>query len=219
MNKFDGVIFDMDGLLFDTELVYYESTQKIADEMGIPYTKELYMDFIGVSDEEVKEHYHQIYQEFGKEKVDEFIRRSYEDTYKVFASGGVPLKDGVLELLDYLDQAKIPRVVASSNVRSAIELLLSKAGIQDRFSGILSAEDVTRAKPDPEIFKKAAAFLGTKPEKTLVLEDSKHGIMAANTAGIPVIMIPDLIEPTPEIQTKTLEIFDSLKKIPSYLSK
>ncbi|MHC5228352.1 HAD family hydrolase [Enterococcus sp. LJL99] len=219
MNKFEGVIFDMDGLLFDTELVYYESTQKIADEMGIPYTKELYMDFIGVSDEEVKAHYHQIYQEHGKETVDEFIRRSYEDTYQVFASGAVPLKDGVLELLDYLDQAQIPRVVASSNVRSAIELLLSNAEIQDRFSGILSAEDVTRAKPDPEIFNKAVDFLGTKPEKTLVLEDSKHGISAAKAAGIPVIMIPDLIEPTPEIETKTLAIFDSLKKVPSYLAK
>lgn len=219
MNKFDGVIFDMDGLLFDTELVYYESTQKVADEMCIPYTKELYMDFIGVSDEEVKEHYHQIYQEHGEETINEFIRRAYEDTYEVFASGAVSLKEGVLELLDYLDQAEIPRVVASSNVRTAIELLLTKAGIHDRFSGIISAEDVTRAKPDPEIFNKAVALLGTEPEKTLVLEDSKHGISAANDAGIPVIMIPDLIEPTPEIKAKTLEIFDTLKKVPSYLSK
>ena len=219
MNKFDGVIFDMDGLLFDTELVYYESTQKVADEMCIPYTKELYMDFIGVSDEEVKEYYHQIYQEHGEETINEFIRRAYEDTYEVFASGAVSLKEGVLELLDYLDQAEIPRVVASSNVQTAIELLLTKAGIHDRFSGIISAEDVTRAKPDPEIFNKAVALLGTEPEKTLVLEDSKHGISAANDAGIPVIMIPDLIEPTPEIKAKTLEIFDTLKKVPSYLSK
>lgn len=219
MNKFDGVIFDMDGLLFDTELVYYESTQKVADEMGIPYTKELYMDFIGVSDEEVKEHYHQIYQEHGEETVNEFIRRAYEETYQVFASGAVSLKEGVLELLDYLDKAEIPRVVASSNVRTAIELLLTKAGIQDRFSGIISAEDVIRAKPDPEIFNKAVALLATQPEKTLVLEDSKHGISAAKDAGIPVIMIPDLIEPTPEIKAKTLEVFDTLKKVPSYLSK
>lgn len=219
MNNVEGVIFDMDGLLFDTEVVYYRSTQKVADEMGIPYSKERHMNFIGVSDEEVKAHYHQIYRRYGEERVDEFIRRAYEDTYQVFVSGVVPLKEGVIELLDYLDQAEIPRVVASSNVRTVIELLLTKAGIKERFSGIISAEDVTYAKPDPEIFNKAVTVLATNPEKTLILEDSAHGISAANVAGIPVIMIPDLIEPTSEIQVKTLKIFDSLKKVPNYLSK
>ena len=219
MKKFEGVIFDMDGLLFDTELVYYEATQKIADEMKIPYTKERYMEFIGVSDEEVKNHYHQIYHEYGKETVNEFIRRAYEETYRVFASETVPLKDGVLELLDYLEHEEIPFVIASSNVRTAIELLLTKVDILDRFSGIISSEDVIRAKPDPEIFNKAVTFLNTPPEKTLILEDSKHGILAAKSAGIPVIMIPDLIEPTPDLQVHTLEIFDSLKEVPIYLSK
>lgn len=152
----------MDGLLFDTELIYYESTQKIADAMNFPYSKEVYLQFLGVSDEEVQENYHRIYQDFGKEKVDEFIQRSYDDTYQVFESGKVPLKDGVLELLNFLDQQEIPRIVASSNVRPAIELLLDGAGIKERFSGIISANDVSRAKPDPEIFQKHSLILGQK---------------------------------------------------------
>lgn len=219
MKKIDGVIFDMDGLLFDTELIYYQSTQKIADAMNFPYSKEVYLEFLGVSDEEVQENYHRIYQDFGKEKVDEFIQRSYDDTYQVFESGGVPLKEGVLELLDFLDQEEIPRIVASSNVRPAIELLLDGAGIKERFSGIVSAEDVTRAKPDPEIFQKALANLGTKADNTLIFEDSFHGVTAADAAGIPVIMVPDLLAPTNEIKDKTLEIFESLTQVPAYLKK
>lgn len=207
----------MDGLLFDTELIYYESTQKIADAMNFPYSKEVYLQFLGVSDEEVQENYHRIYQDFGKEKVDEFIQRSYDDTYQVFESGKVPLKDGVLELLNFLDQQEIPRIVASSNVRPAIELLLDGAGIKERFSGIISANDVSRAKPDPEIFQKALAHLGTKAANTLIFEDSFHGVTAAEAAGIPVIMVPDLLAPTDEIKEKTLEIFESLTQVPAYL--
>ncbi|MBL1228880.1 HAD family phosphatase [Enterococcus sp. BWB1-3] len=217
MNKFDGVIFDMDGLLFDTEMIYYDSSQKVADEMGFPYTKELYLQFLGVSDEEVWENYHRIYQDFGRETVDEFIRRSYADTISMFESGQVQLKEGVFELLDFLEESNIPKLVASSNVRPAIELLLENAGIRDRFHRIVSAEDVSRAKPDPEIFQKAVSFLGTHPEKTLVLEDSSHGVNAAYAAGIPVIMIPDLLQPDEDLKGKALQIFDSLLDVPNYL--
>jgi len=199
--------------------VYYESTQKTADSLGFTYSKELYLEFLGVSDEEVQDNYHRIFKQHGKDKVNEFIERSYEETYQMMNTGQVPLKEGVLELLDYLDQQEIPRIVASSNVRPAIEMLLKQSKIDTRFLGIISSEDVKKAKPDPEIFIKATEFLGTTPKKTLVLEDSFHGISAANAAGNPVIMVPDLLEPTKEIQSKTLGIFESLTCIPSYLSK
>ncbi|MHC5218498.1 HAD family hydrolase [Enterococcus sp. LJL128] len=218
MKKFDGVIFDMDGLLFDTEMIYYQSSQKIADIMGFTYTKELYLEFLGVSDEEVQENYHRIFEAHGKEKVEEFIQRSYADTLAAFKAGQVPMKPGVIELLDYLEENNIPKIVASSNVRPAIELLLENAGISDRFQQIVSAEDVSRAKPDPEIFQKAAGLLGTKLEKTLVLEDSSHGVNAAYAAGIPVIMIPDLLQPDEELKVKTLKVLNSLNDVPTYLS-
>lgn len=219
MKKIDGVIFDMDGLLFDTEMIYYQSQQKIADEMNFPYTQELYLDFVGVSDEEVQASYQELFREFGKEQVNLFIKRSYEETYRVFEAGEVPLKDGVLDLLDYLEKVNIPKVVASSNVRPIILLLLEKAGIRERFSAIISAEEVQRAKPDPEIFIKALEALGTTAEHTLVFEDSFHGVTAANQAQIPVIMIPDLILPTPTIEAQTQKILTSLKEVPAYLAK
>ncbi|MGK0550944.1 HAD family hydrolase [Enterococcus faecalis] len=219
MTKIDGVIFDMDGLLFDTELIYYRSTQKIADAMGFPYSKATYLQFLGVSDAEVFENYQQMFQSFGETAVAEFLRQISADTHREFASGNVPLKEGVLDVLEELDQAGVPRVVASSNLRPTIELLLDGAGIKGRFSGIISAEDVQRAKPDPEIFNKARHFLGTAAERTLIFEDSFHGVTAAYKAGIPVIMVPDLIEPTPEIQQKTVTILNSLKEAPAYLKQ
>lgn len=217
MTKFDGIIFDMDGLLFDTEMIYYQSTQKIADQLGFPYSKELYLNFLGVSDEEVQENYHRIFKDYGKEKVTEFIDLSYADTIQEFEKGNVPLKKGAKELLVFLEEQNIPRVVASSNVRPAIELLLENAGIRSYFDTIISAEDVSRAKPDPEIFQKAVAHLQTENHRTLVLEDSEHGVTAAYQAGIPVIMVPDLLEPSEELKSKTLTVVESLYEIPSLI--
>lgn len=83
--KYNAVIFDMDGLLFDTELVYYEASQVVADRMGFPYDKDLYLKFLGVSDEEVWANYHMIFAEFGKTSVQRFIDDSYQETLERFS--------------------------------------------------------------------------------------------------------------------------------------
>lgn len=124
--KVNAVIFDMDGLLFDTEIVYYEASQTVADWMGFPYDKDLYLRFLGVSDEEVWANYHTIFASFGRETVQKFIDDSYQETLDRFALGQVELKPGVLEFLKFLEEKDIPKVVASSNQRHVIELLLEK---------------------------------------------------------------------------------------------
>lgn len=176
MKKFNGVIFDMDGLLFDTETIYYETQQAAADQFGLPFDKNIYARYIGVGDEEVWEDLHKVYAQHGKQTVDAFIEKSWGDAKERFFAGLVDLKPGVIELLDYLEEQKIPKIVASSNVRPVIESLLNHAQIRDYFVDIVSADDVSRAKPDPEIFLKALEKLGTKAAETLVLEDSKNGI-------------------------------------------
>lgn len=180
--NYKAVIFDMDGLLFDTEIVYYEASQMVADQMGFPYDKELYLKYLGVSDEEVWANYHQIFASFGKNNVQKFINDAYEETIRRFSLGAVQLKPGVIELLDFLEEHRIPKVVASSNQRHIIELLLEKNQLTNYFETIVSAENVKRAKPDPEIFLLAHEYLGTKKQETLVLEDSKNGILAAASA-------------------------------------
>lgn len=217
--NYKAVIFDMDGLLFDTEIVYYEASQMVADQMGFPYDKELYLTYLGVSDEEVWANYHQIFASFGKNNVQKFINDAYEETIRRFSLGAVQLKPGVIELLDFLEEHRIPKVVASSNQRHIIELLLEKNQLTNYFETIVSAENVKRAKPDPEIFLLAHEYLGTKKQETLVLEDSKNGILAAASAEIPVIMIPDLLAPSEDLQQKTLAVLSSLHEVPGYLKK
>ncbi|MDU1569597.1 MAG: HAD family phosphatase [Enterococcus hirae] len=217
--NYKAVIFDMDGLLFDTEIVYYEASQMVADQMGFPYDKELYLKYLGVSDEEVWANYHQIFASFGKNNVQKFINDAYEETIRRFSLGAVQLKPGVIELLDFLEEHRIPKVVASSNQRHIIELLLKKNQLTNYFETIVSAENVKRAKPDPEIFLLAHEYLGTKKQETLVLEDSKNGILAAASAEIPVIMIPDLLAPSEDLQQKTLAVLSSLHEVPGYLKK
>ncbi|EPD1731916.1 HAD family hydrolase [Enterococcus hirae] len=217
--NYKAVIFDMDGLLFDTEIVYYEASQMVADQMGFPYDKELYLKYLGVSDEEVWANYHQIFASFGKNNVQKFFNDAYEETIRRFSLGAVQLKPGVIELLDFLEEHRIPKVVASSNQRHIIELLLEKNQLTNYFETIVSAENVKRAKPDPEIFLLAHEYLGTKKQETLVLEDSKNGILAAASAEIPVIMIPDLLAPSEDLQQKTLAVLSSLHEVPGYLKK
>ncbi|EMF0104994.1 HAD family hydrolase [Enterococcus hirae] len=217
--NYKAVIFDMDGLLFDTEIVYYEASQMVADQMGFPYDKELYLKYLGVSDEEVWANYHQIFASFGKNNVQKFINDAYEETIRRFSLGAVQLKPGVIELLDFLEEHRISKVVASSNQRHIIELLLEKNQLTNYFETIVSAENVKRAKPDPEIFLLAHEYLGTKKQETLVLEDSKNGILAAASAEIPVIMIPDLLAPSEDLQQKTLAVLSSLHEVPGYLKK
>lgn len=215
-----GLIFDMDGLIFDSEMIYYEGTQIVADEMGIPYNKEFYLKFLGVSDEEVWAGYHQIFdEEFGADTVEDFIKRSYQKTLDLFAAGHGVLKPGVWELLRYMDEKQMPRVIASSNLRPVIDALLKNAELTEEFATIVSFEDVAKAKPDPEIFEIAQQKIGLAKEELLILEDSQNGVLAANGAGIPVVMIPDLLEPDESLRARTFAVLSSLEDMPDFLEK
>lgn len=161
-----GVIFDMDGLIFDTEQLYYAGAQAAADTFGFPYDKELYLNLLGISDEEVIMRYHELFDEkFGVDTVTAFIEAAYENTRLLFAQGKATLKPGVMELLTYLKANKIKWVIASSNQRAVIDELLEQAELTAYFSTVVSAEDVPKAKPDPAIFLAAQNLLGTKRKK------------------------------------------------------
>ncbi|BBM19261.1 HAD family hydrolase [Enterococcus malodoratus] len=217
MKKVKGIIFDMDGLLFDTESIYCDANLVVAEKYDLPFTEETYARFIGISDEEVWAELHKMFADHGKETVQKFIDESWGMAHDRFKTGNVDLKPGVHELLAYLEEKEIPRVLASSNVRPVIEILLEHAGIRDKFSDIISAEDVKFAKPDPEIFVIAADRLGIAAADGLVLEDSKNGILAAEGAGVPVVMVPDIVPPTAEIKEKTEAVLPTLHEVINFL--
>ena len=178
----------------------------VADQMGFPYDKELYLKYLGVSDEEVWANYHQIFASFGKNNVQKFINDAYEETIRRFSLGAVQLKPGVIELLDFLEEHRIPKVVASSNQRHIIELLLEKNQLTNYFETIVSAENVKRAQPDPEIFLLAHEYLGTKKQETLVLEDSKRDTCSSK-CGDPSDHDPRFVGSFRRLATKNVSSF------------
>lgn len=217
--KIKGIIFDMDGLLMDTEKIYYQATQETADNLGLPYSKETYLDFLGVADENVIKGYHELYKDYGTKAAQALIDGSYRRVETLFAQGAVQLKPGVVEILDYLDQQAVKRIVASSNQRTVIEQLLAQHGLLRRFDGIVSVEDVQNAKPDPEIFLQAQARLALPKAELLVLEDSQNGIAAAHAAEIPVILIPDLLHPSDALKRQVLTILPDLHEVIAFLQR
>lgn len=213
-----GIIFDMDGLIFDTEALVYKGNQQAADSLAIAYDKQTYLRYLGISDEEFVEKVHEDFDsEYGFDKIAEFVRRAYENSEAMFAAGLVALKPGVKELLAYLDAQGITRILASSNNREAIGRLLEQADLVAEFPVVVSADDVTRAKPDPEIFLLAAEKLALPKENLLVLEDSKHGVNAAYAAEIPVIMVPDLLGPDEALAAKTAAVLPDLLAVREWL--
>ena len=190
-----GAIFDMDGLLVDSERMYQQVWIDQANEMGI----ELGPDFInevsgtnGVLRENIiNKHFHT---DEGKAIVAENLKRGKEKLQK-----HVPLKTGVREILKFLYDQGIRIAVASSNYEDQIRSNLEKSGIAPYFDAIVSGSEITHGKPAPDIFLKAAELLGEKPGNCVVIEDSFNGIRAAKAAGMTAIMVPDQLIPDEEI--------------------
>lgn len=220
MKTINGVIFDMDGLIFDTEAIYCQSNMEAAKEYGLEgFDEAHYREEIGLSDEHAYQKYLKDYSDLPKETIDAFFKASRQKATDTFHASGAPLKAGIRELLEYLKEISVPCVVASSNTTEAIELLLDKADLRSFFKGIVSGNDVTHAKPDPEIIEKAVSLLDTLPNETIMLEDSLNGIRASYTAGVPVIMVPDLLAPCDEALEKVFSVKKDLFEVLTFIKE
>ena len=201
-----GAIFDMDGLLFDTERIFQETWHELAKERGV-CLPENFKDLICGSKGEVTmrilREYYQTEDPLSVEQ--ECIRRMKKKLEK-----SVPLKPGVFDILNYFRDRGIPMALASSSDREQIASNLLLSGTGSYFSRILCGTDAKRGKPSPDIFLLAAARLGKKPENCYVFEDSLNGIRAGHAAGCRTVMIPDIIEPTEEIRPLCAGIYQSL---------
>ncbi len=197
-----AVLFDMDGLMINSEQLVYEIMR---DYYGADFPIEFYTQLIGISDAEsqtlLRDGYPDRYLDTNQ-LMQEYNRR--------IEAGHLQAKPGLIALLDTLDLFGIPKAVASSNKLPPIERCLQSIGVRDRFEVIVCDGMGARCKPAPDLFLRAAELLRQPPQHCLVLEDSAAGIRAGHAAECPVIMVPDLFQPTQEIEKLCHAVVPSL---------
>jgi HAD superfamily hydrolase (TIGR01509 family) len=210
----DSVIFDMDGILFDTERVYANAWSQVGKELNIPDVAEAIRGCIGLNRNDSKHYIMQRYgQQFPYETFRQRLTEIFDDDIK---KNGLPQKDGVAEILYYLQQHQYKIALATSTGKNNAFHHLNAAGISHYFQAIVTGDMITHGKPDPEIYLTACEKLGAVPENCFAIEDSPNGIRSAHAAGLKVIMVPDLIQPTAELKKLLYAQFASLLEVKNF---
>ena len=206
--KIAAFIFDLDGVIFDSERAVYGEWKLLSEKYGFSNLEEPYMKCIGVNAETNRQIFLDYYgKDFPYDAYNAERTRNYHAKYD---QGRLPLKAGVRELLEMLSLRGFPAAIASSTRTQTVRAEILAAGLQDYFLHIIGGDQVSRSKPEPDIFLKAADCLGVPPENCCVIEDSYNGIRAASRAGMFPIMIPDMLPPDEEMRRKAGCIFPSL---------
>lgn len=203
----EAALFDMDGLLIDTEVIYIEAMQAAARQLGREMSLDFCHSMVGVPGHECNLMIEAYYGEGFS--LAEF-REHFSVHRRRLMDGGIPVKPGVVELLDFLAGRGLPLAVATSAGRATAEHHLGHAGLLDRFTALATRDDVERAKPHPDVYLEAARRLGVAPGRCLAFEDSNIGLEAAHAAGAMAFMVPDLLQPLPESRARSLDIFPDL---------
>ena len=205
-----AVVFDMDGLLFDTETLYQDAILLAAAEKGHEVAPGFFTQTIGLPWAQCRA---LLLSQFGETfAVDEF-QEAWGRHFWMIAETRLLLKMGALELLDMLDQFRLPRAIATSSSRRTVERHLTAHNLMERFDTIIGHGDYERGKPAPDPFLKAAERLGVEPYLCLALEDSHNGVRSASSAGMMTIMVPDLLEPTDEIRGLCTFVVHDLREV------
>jgi HAD superfamily hydrolase (TIGR01509 family) len=215
--KLSAVIFDMDGLMLDTEPLARTAWRQVLAEAGYTLSDELYLQVLGRTMEDTQAI---LRQAFGADlPAEDLAQRKRAHVWQHITRHGVAVKAGLVELLDWLKTQAIPHAVASSAGRPDVMLKLSRAGLVDHFDAVLTGDQVTAGKPAPDIFLAAARQLSISAAGCAVLEDADAGIRAAHAAGMLPLMVPDLKPPSPESLTLAHRIFPSLREAKAYLEQ
>jgi len=211
------IIFDMDGLIFDSERLAYEVWQAVLGRHGHEINFEFYRKLIGSNEERIKT---LCLEKYGKDfPFEELKKERYQEMDKLIKEKGLALKPGLLELLNFLKDKPVKKAVATSTNRERAYKLLNLHHLVPYFDIILCGDEITKSKPDPEIFLKVCEKLNCRPTKTMVLEDSIAGIIASYNGKMMPIMIPDMIEPNEEVKDKTFKCFNNLLEVRDYLAE
>lgn len=191
-------IFDMDGVLFDTERMCLDSWKPIAEKYNISNFDEVFARCIGTNESATRQICLDYY---GPDfPYDEYAREAGLIFHQMIDENGPVLKPGVKELLEFLKTQNYKIGLASSTKKASVEKYLKQAGIREYFQVLATGDMIVHSKPDPEIYLLACEKLGVKPENAYAVEDSFNGVRAGVSAGIKTFMVPDMKEPDDEIR-------------------
>lgn len=205
----------MDGLMIDSERVTFECYQEILKGMNLTMDEEFYKTLLG---KPLKGIYQRFYDVYGNDfPIEDVIKDVHALMAKRFETEGVPIKTGLKSLLEYLKENNYKTIVATSSNRDRVDTILSQAQITDYFDDSICGDEVTKGKPNPEVFLKSCQKLGVNVDEAIVLEDSEAGIQASYDAGIKVICIPDMKYPEKQYEEKTFKILKDLNGVTEYL--
>lgn len=210
-----AVLFDMDGLMFDTERLSARAFIECGKAFGLNVTSELTDRTIGRDLENAR----RLFKKYFGDKLDFYAYKRAVDAYmkQTVENDGVPLKAGLMELLKYLQDSGYTMALATGSSSQIVELYFAHSDVKRYFSAVVCGDMISCGKPDPEIFLRAAELIGAEPKLCTVLEDSPAGILAAHNAGMRSIMVPDLIPPSREDWARAGAVLGSLCDVPAYL--
>jgi HAD superfamily hydrolase (TIGR01509 family) len=193
-----AVVFDLDGLLIDTEPIFAEASRRMLARRQLSFEPAVIQAMMGMPALRAlalfREH-HRL-----PESVEELMKESSAVFYEVLGQEPASLMPGVLPLIDHLEQTGIPKAIATSSSRRYVKYILAPHGIAERFGFVLTCDDVRKGKPAPEIYEKAAERLAVPADQILVLEDSVNGLRAAKAAGARCIVVPHATVPTDQLE-------------------
>ncbi len=212
--RLDAVIFDMDGVLLDSERIVRDAFLLIAAQHGFQISDEIDLSMVGRNSHDSRKIISErISPDFPWLAVEESMTLAIKERINDIW----PLKPGALEILHFLKTAGVRLAVGTSTAAPQARKRLASAGILDFFRTVTGGDEVTRGKPEPDIFHLAAERLKVNPEHCLVIEDSHYGVAAARAAGMSCALIPDLKIPADETRQLAWKVFDSLHQLQSEL--
>lgn len=216
-NMYQAVVFDMDGVIFDSEIKVIECWMEIAQKYKIKDIEHACYQCLGLNREATRNVMFSIY---GKDfPYDAYKSEMSALFHSRYGEGRLPLKKGIVELLKYLQEKGIRTAIASSTRREVVEAEIHDAGLTSYFQAIICGDMVEKSKPEPDIFLKACKELQVEPAFAFGIEDSYFGIQALYRAGMRPIMVPDLKKPTEEIRQLTEVVLPDLFEVKRYLAK
>jgi HAD superfamily hydrolase (TIGR01509 family) len=214
LKHFDAVIFDMDGTLLDTERVAQEAFFRACAELNVTPRMDLLQRCVGAAAPLARQVLREGYGPgLDCEAFFQAWSRNFDALSRVTPAA---LKEGAIALLDTVAQLGLPMAIATSSGTAHAVEKLQQAGLLNRFKTVIGADQVQKPKPDPEVYLKAADYLGVDPRACLAVEDSEYGVRAAHAAGMTVIQVPDMTQPTADLRALGHIVLASLKEVAGY---